>query len=80
MWRQDGLRVETRIFKFLADEEGVLTSIIEEITALEMDATGDSLSGTGTFNIYSLTGELLQSGNGDFTAKRITLTGTMEFL
>jgi hypothetical protein len=80
VWKQDGLHVDTRLFKFLADEEGVLTSIIEEVTSLDMDETGDTLSGTGTFKIYSLEGEELQSGSGDFTAKRIKITGAMEFL
>lgn len=80
VWRQDGLHVETRLFKFVADEQGVLTSIIEEITALDMDETGDTLTGTGTYKLYSLDGQELQSGSGNFTAKRITMTGSMEFL
>ncbi len=80
VWRQDGRHVETRLFKFVADTKGELTSIIEEITALDMDESGDRLSGKGTFKLYSLDGKVLQSGSGDFSAKRITMTGSMEFL
>ncbi|SRR5260221_7030995 len=80
VWRQDGKHIETRLFKFVGDAQGVLTSIIEEITSLDMDETGDKLSGTGTYKLYSLDGKVLKSGSGNFTAKRITMTGTMEFL
>jgi hypothetical protein len=80
VWKQDGRHIETRLFKFVGDAQGVLVSIIEEVTSLDMDETGDTLSGKGTFKLYSLDGKVLQSGAGDFTAKRITMTGSMEFL
>lgn len=80
VWKQDGLKVETRLFKFLADAQGVLVSIIEESTSLMMDETGDILTGVGTFKIYSLDGKVLQSGSGNFSARRITINGSMEFL
>ena len=74
------MTVETRLFKFVGDEAGVLTAIIEEVTSLQMSEDGDTLSGVGNYNLYSLDGAILQSGSGDFTAKRITMTGSMEFL
>jgi len=80
VWKQDGLHIDTRLFKFLTDDQGVLTSIIEEVTSLDMDETGDTLTGIGTFKIYSLDGKELQSGSGDFSAKRITIGGSMEFM
>ena len=80
VWRQDGRHVETRLFKFVHDENGALTLINEEVTSLEMDETGDTLTGTGSFKRYSLDGKVVASGSGNFTAKRITMTGSMEFL
>jgi hypothetical protein len=80
VWRQDGLLVDTRLFKFVGDEAGVLAAIIEEVTSLQMSEDGNTLTGVGSYNLYSLEGEVLQSGTGDFSAKRITMTGSMEFL
>jgi hypothetical protein len=80
VWRQDGLLIETRLFKFVGDEAGVLTAIIEEVTSLQMGEDGNTLTGTGNYTLYSLDGTVLELGSGDFSAVRITITGSMEFL
>ena len=78
-WVQNGPEVSTRILKFVGNAQGVLTYIIEEVTAGTLDETGDVFVANASNKLYDLNGAVVEERSGTVTARRFTKTGDLTF-
>ncbi len=79
VWIQNGLHVDTRLLKFVGNEQGVLAFIVEEVVSAELDETGDVFTGNASYKLSDMSGNVIEERSGTINARRITMTADLTF-